>query len=727
MKKIILSLFIILTYLATPIFAGEGMWLPLLLKQLNEKEMQAMGMKITAEDIYSINKGSLKDAIVQFGGGCTASLISNSGLLLTNHHCGFSQIQQHSTLEHNYVEDGFWSVSREDERACPGLTVMFIVSMEEVTGDVLKGVTPDMNMRERQSAIDKNIAALSKTYKRLDDQDILVRSFYQGNQYYLFVTETYRDVRLVGAPPSSIGNFGVDTDNWVWPRHTGDFSLFRIYAGKNNRPADYSPDNKPYIPKHYLPVSLDGIEAGDFTMVFGFPGRTNEYLPSSSLEQTEDLHNPARIAIRGKVLEIMHKYMTQDESIKLKYVTKAARVANFWKKMQGESEGLKRTHAIDKRLAYENEFTKAINANPSLQKKYSAILPEIKAAVKKADQWVVIQVYASELMGNIELLRQARRADKLLNVYENNNTQDFDNERRKLLESQAGFFKNYVLAIDRDIFRDIVKMYVQQTGAQYNFPALEKMGPTTERWDDEVNKMYDNSLFAHPEKMASLADLSPDVVVSQIKNDPAYQFSHDLITMYNEKVVAQADAGADVIDSLMTIYMRAQMEAFPKRRFYPDANSTLRVTYGKVNGYKPRDAVEYLPQTFLDGVMEKYKPGDYEFDVSPKLIELYQKKDFGPYGVNGKMPVCFIASNHTTGGNSGSPVIDAYGNLIGLNFDRTWEGTMSDLNYDVSLCRNIMVDARYLLFIIDKIGGAKRLVDEMTLVHPKAKVKKKKK
>lgn len=721
MKKVFLLL--IVSLLSTYSFAGEGMWLPLLLKQLNEKEMQSLGMKLTAEDIYSINKGSLKDAIVQFGGGCTASLISGQGLLLTNHHCGFSQIQQHSTLEHNYVEDGFWSTSNSDERSCPGLTVMFIVSMEDVTTTVLNGISPEMDLRTRQSIIDKNIATLNKTYQRLPDQDILVRSFFQGNQYYLFVTETYRDIRLVGAPPSSIGNFGVDTDNWVWPRHSGDFSLFRIYADKNNRPAEYSPDNVPFTPKHFLPVSLDGIAKGDFTMIFGFPGRTNEYLPSNSLEQTVDLHNPARIAIRGKVLEIMHKYMSQDEGIKLKYVTKAARVANYWKKMQGESEGLVRTHAIEKKKKYEAEFTQAIEKDKNLSKKYQNILPEINAAVDKSNRWVVIQVFASELMNNVELLRQARKAEKLLNIFENNNADDFETEQKKLVSAQPGFFKDYVLEVDRDIFRDIARMYAQKVGAEYSFAALDQMNPKSNDWDSQVNTMYETSLFAHPEKMEALAGMTPEQAVNMIRADPAYRFSHELIEMYNSKVAAQAAVDNDVVDSLMTIYMKAQMEAFPKRRFYPDANSTLRVAYGQVDGYEPRDAIQYLPQSYLDGVIEKYKPGDYEFDVSPKLLELYKNKDFGPYGVNGKMPVCFIASNHTTGGNSGSPVIDAYGNLIGLNFDRTWEGTMSDLNYDVSLCRNIMVDARYIMFIIDKLGGAKHLIDEMTLVHPKSKKK----
>ena len=385
-KSIILTFLFVFSSL--PIFAGEGMWLPFLLQQMNEKEMQSMGMKMSAEDIYSVNKGSLKDAIVQFGGGCTGEIISGSGLLLTNHHCGYGQIQSHSSLENNYVDKGFWAMSQKEELSNPGLTATFIISMADVSTSILKGVTDKMSASEKQSMVDKNMEQLKKNYAKESYQEILVRSFYKGNQYYLFVTETYRDVRLVGAPPSSIGNFGVDTDNWIWPRHTCDFSMFRIYADKNNKPADYSSDNVPFKPRHFLPISMDGIKEGDFTMVFGFPGSTNEYLPSESIKQITDLSDPVKVALRTRALDIMHKYMVASEAVKIKYVTKAAGISNGWKKWQGEMEGLKKTDAFGKKQKYEAEYNRLLNSNAALKAKYGGVLEDLNANVIKSNDYV---------------------------------------------------------------------------------------------------------------------------------------------------------------------------------------------------------------------------------------------------------------------------------------------------------------------------------------------------
>ncbi len=711
---------ILLFVFSIPVFAGEGMWLPLLLSQLNEKEMQSKGMKMTAADIYSVNNGSLKDAIVQFGGGCTGEVISSTGLLLTNHHCGYGQIQRHSSLENNYVSNGFWSKSRSEELSNPGLTVTFIVSMADVTKDVLKDVTAKMSPSEKQSRIDKNLESLKKAYPHEGYQDILVRSFYKGNQYYLFVTEVYKDIRLVAAPPSSIGNFGVDSDNWVWPRHTCDFSLFRIYADKNNKPAEYSQDNVPFKPKHFLPISLDGIKEGDFTLVFGFPGTTNEYLPSESIRQITDLSDPAKVAIRTKALDIMHKYMKVDEGTKIKYVTKAAGIANGWKKWQGEMEGLKKTDAYAKKQRYEEEYNKILNANPDLKAEYGGVLETLNSSVLQSNKYVKIREYSIELLRtNIEIMRNYSRLDAIVNAFEKNGEAEAMKKADALKSWGPGYFKDYVRAIDEEIFATLFNMYYENVEAEYHFPRLKAIAPGSEGYNGRVKMLFDGSPIASQDQLDQLLAKKPEDMVNTIKGDGLYLFYREMLDQYNALVAPNVTKYDEAINEGMEKYMAAQMAVFKDRRFYPDANSTLRVTYGNVDGYKPRDAVKYEFQTSLDGVMEKYIPGNYEFDLPQKLIDLYEKKDYGPYAENGKLPVCFIASNHTTGGNSGSPAIDAYGNLIGLNFDRVWEGTMSDYNYDASICRNIMVDIRYVLFILDKYGDCKHLVDEMKLVHPK--------
>jgi len=715
-STILTFLFILYTM---PMFAGEGMWLPFLLQQLNEKEMQSMGMKMTAEDIYSVNKGSLKDAIVQFGGGCTGEIISGTGLLLTNHHCGYGQIQNHSSLENNFVDKGFWAKNQKEELSNPGLTAMFIISMADVTKSILNGINADMSAADKQSLIDKNMEALKKSYAKESYQEILIRSFYKGNQYYLFVTETYKDVRLVGAPPSSIGNFGVDTDNWVWPRHTCDFSMFRIYADKNNKPAEYSPDNVPFKPRHFLPVSMDGIKEGDFTMVFGFPGSTNEYLPSESIRQIVDLSDPAKVAIRTRALDIMHKYMMTSEAVKIKYVTKAAGISNGWKKWQGEMEGLKKTNAIEKKKKYETEYNRLLNANPALKAKYAGVLEELNKNIKLANDYVKIREYSMELLRtNIEILRSYARLDGLVTVFEKNGADEMAKKADVMKTWAPGYFKDYERSIDEEIFASLFTMYKENIDVAYQFNGLNNLNVGTEAYAGKVKNLFDASPLSSQENLNTLLAKKPEEMVNSIKSDPMYVFYREMLDQYNAKVSPNVTKYESLVTSGMEKYMAAQMEVFKDKKFYPDANSTLRVTYGNVKGYEPRDAVKYDFKTYLDGVMEKYIPGNYEFDLPPRLIQLYKDKDFGPYAENGKVPVAFIASNHTTGGNSGSPAIDAYGNLIGLNFDRVWEGTMSDYNYDASICRNIMVDIRYVLFIIDKYAGAKHLVDEMKLVHP---------
>ncbi len=709
---------IILVFCANILLAGEGMWLPFLLKALNEQEMQDMGMKMSAEDIYSINKGSLKDAIVHFNGGCTSELISAEGLLLTNHHCGYSQIQSHSTLENNYLRDGFWAMNKSEELPNQDLVATFIVSMEDVTEQILKGVNENMTSKERQSAIDKNLDAVKKAKQIESYDDVMIKPFFKGNQYFLFVTRTYKDVRMVGAPPESIGKFGSDTDNWVWPRHTGDFSLFRIYAGPDNLPAEYSKENVPFKPKHFLPISMDGIEEGDFTLVFGFPGRTNQYLPSYAVSQTVDVLNPAKIGIRESALNIIDKYMRQDEKTRLQYASKFARVANYWKKWIGESTGIKATDGIGKKHKLEKEFTEKVSVKDKALIPYRDILPRFEKLYKEIEPYALSRdMYNEIVFRNVELLRNMNYLNRLVSVYENNGAEGYNAYKNRLSGYMGNFFKDYNATIDKEVFTALIEKYTAEVPiAALSDPLVPML---RSGYQGLANSVYDNTMFTNAEATTKVFSMEPEKAVEAIKKDPAYDFGQKLTKAYNENVEPKYTALNTEISELQRIYMKALMEVFPERRFFPDANSTMRVSYGKVNGYHPRDAVYYTPVTYLDGVMAKYKPGDYEFDVPEKLRDLHAAKDYGPYADNGKMPVCFIGSNHTTGGNSGSPAIDAHGNLIGLNFDRVWEGTMSDINYDPSICRNIMVDIRFVLFIVDKYAGAGHLVDEMKLVNPK--------
>lgn len=711
----------IFIFLSSVAIADEGMWLPLLLQKLNEKEMKSLGMKISASDIYNVNRGSLKDAIVSFGGFCTGDVVSSKGLVLTNHHCGFDAIQNHSTLEHNYIRDGFWAKNYGEELPNPGLFVTFIVRIEDVTREVLNSLASNLSESERQSAIDKNIAELRKTVKKETYQDILVRPFFEGNQYYLFITETYRDVRLVGAPPSAIGNFGKDTDNWIWPRHTGDFSMFRIYAGKDNKPAEYSSENIPYSPKRSLSISLDGVKENDFTMVFGFPGRTTEYLPASAVEQILKVNDPAKIEIREKALSVIDGFMRKDEQIKIQYAAKYANIQNAYKKWQGEMLGLKRTGGVEKKKIYEAEFMKRVNANPLWKDRYGNLLSNLDAAYEELAPYGYARDYYIEILSKIELFTVTGQMNSLINAYEKEGEKGYQQRLQSVKTFLADFYKEYNSSVDQKLFEVLMGKYVSGQDKKNVSPVLQDW---LSRYEGNVEKLAakvysDTDLDDAAITLGRLEQPAADVV-NFLKSRPVFQLYNDLVKTYQSQVQVKLNEIQTRINQLQRSYMLAQMEVFKEKKFYPDANSTMRVTYGKAKGYTARDAVQFDYYTYLDGVMQKYIPGDYEFDVPEKLQVLYRNKDYGQYGQNGKMPVCFIASNHTTGGNSGSPVLDAYGNLIGLNFDRVWEGTMSDINYDPSICRNIMVDIRYVLILIDKYAGAGHLVAEMKLVHPKS-------
>jgi len=720
MKKYILLLVVSISFFAKA-FAEEGMWLPQLLQTLNEKQMKKLGMKINASDIYSISKGSLKDAIVSFGGFCTAEVISDKGLLLTNHHCGFDAIQNHSSLQNNYIRDGFWAYNHDQELQNPSLFATFIISINDVSNVVLNGVTNNLTEKERQSVIDKNLAALRTSTKKEIYQDILIRPFFEANKYYLFVTETYRDVRLVGAPPSSIGNYGKDTDNWMWPRHTGDFSMFRIYADKNNKPAAYSPDNVPYKPKRSLTISLDGVKEGDFTMVFGFPGRTNEYLHSSAIEQTVNMSDPAKIGIRTKALGVIDGYMRKDEGIKIQYAAKYASISNAWKKWQGEVLGLNKTNAVANRKEYERSFEEIVMNRPEFNLVYIELLKNLKQAYTDIEPYAYARDYYNEIVPRIELWGIAADMNSLLTAYSKDEA-TYAKRKTEVLAKLEESFKEYNAGVDKKLFEALMDMYVKDQKAENISRAfktmLEQKGNSFSVLSEDV---YEQTAFSSLDKIKKLLSGSTEEAIAAIRADIAGQLYSDILKTYVSNVSPRLNELQTEINRLQRIYMKAQMDVFSNKAFYPDANGTLRVTYGNVKNYQPRDGVKYDFQTYMEGVMEKYVPGDYEFDLPKKMIDLYNKKDFGRWGVNGRQPVCFIAANHTTGGNSGSPALNADGNLVGLNFDRVWEGTMSDINYDASICRNIMVDIRYVMFVVDKYAEAKNLIAEMKFVSKKGK------
>ncbi len=714
MKKFVLLLIISFVGL-TNLKAEEGMWIPSLLEKLNESEMIDLGMRITAKDIYDINHSSLKDGIVHIG-GCTAEVISDQGLLITNHHCGYSRIQRHSTLEHDYLTNGFWAMDKSEELPNPGMIARFLIRIDEVTDAVLKNVTESMTEEERDKIIGKNIKDITDQAEKESGYEASIRPFYYGNQYYMFLTETYRDVRLVGAPPSNIGKFGGDTDNWMWPRHTGDFSIFRIYANKDNKPADYAKENVPYKPKYHIPISLKGANEGDFTFVFGYPGRTEEYIPSYGVDMTVNTVNPVIIDIRTERLNIFKKYVDQDRLVRIQYASKTAGVANSWKKWIGANKGLKRLNAIGKKQDFEKEFNNWANASDETKEKYAKLLSEFEKNYTALDPYQKASTYLREAGYGVELIRFASDFSRLIELDDETKFEAMLENRKEAVQT---FFKDYHQPIDREVFEVLLDMYRQGCDAEY-LPGFFQTIQSKYKGDigKFADQVFKKSIFASQEKLNDFLNNAEYGKLKKLQNDPAYLLAADLAKLDEEKLRPQISKYTAEIDRLQRIYMKAQMEMQPDVRFYPDANSTLRVTYGKVKPFDPSDGVSYKHFTTMKGIMEKEDPNIYDYVVEPKLKSLYQNKDYGRYAdQDGSMHVCFIAANHTSGGNSGSPILNADGHLLGLNFDRVWEGTMSDLNYDPEYCRNISVDIRYCLFLIDKFAGAKHLVDEMTIVE----------
>ena len=711
MKK---TFIIILSFLfiIPSVFADEGMWIPLLLKKYNIEDMHKKGFKLTADDIYSINHSSLKDAVIIFGGGCTGEIISDQGLVLTNHHCGYSSIQSHSSLEHDYLTDGFWAYKKSEELTNPGLTVTFLERIEDVTAKVLKNISDSTNETDREKIIQEHIDLLKKQNSNNNKFKVVIKPFYYGNEYYMFIYKVYKDVRLVGAPPSAIGKFGGDTDNWMWPRHTGDFSIFRIYADKNNEPAEYSKDNVPYKPKKSLEISIKGIKKGDFTMVMGYPGRTSEYLTSYAVKFISQVENPQQIYLRKKRLDVMKRYMDNSAKIRIQYSAKYARVSNYWKKWIGEDNGLKRLNAVEKKQELERSINNSIEFDREKQKKYGPILSQYKKLYDKYKPVKLAKDYIFEAALAVELIKFSRNLE-LLEDYDNLS----DNEKKQTIErlrkSAKGFYKDFYLPIDKEIFAELMPVYKKNLDKKF-YPAFFDVIDKKYKGDFKkyADAIYSKSFFVSEKKFNEFLDKFSN---KKMQADPFFTMYKDFKNIYSLNIYAQVDDFHKQFSVLNRKYIKLLQEFKKDKLFFPDANFTMRVAYGNVKGYQPRDAVDYNYYTTLDGIIAKDNPDIYDYKVPEKLKELYKNKDYGPYAQNDTMHVCFIATNHTTGGNSGSPVLNAYGQLIGVNFDRNWEGTMSDIMYDPDQCRNITLDIRYVLFIVDKFAGAKNLISEMNI------------
>ena len=699
--------------------ADEGMWLPSLISQ-RIGDMQEKGFKLNAEDIYSINQASLKDAVVLFGRGCTGELISPEGLLITNHHCGYGQIQQHSSVEHDYLKDGFWAMSRDEELPNKGLTVSFLERMEDVTDRVLEGYNPEMTEAQRAELVKKNSKAIiDEVTKEGKGLRATVEALYYGNQYFMFLYREYADVRLVGAPPSSIGKFGGDTDNWMWPRHTGDFSMFRIYADKDNNPAPYSKENVPYKPKKYFRISTKGVHEGDFTFIYGFPGRTQEYIHSEGVRYIEEIGDPHKIALRTLRLNIQDKYMDQSQKVRIQYSSKNAGVANAWKKWQGEVKGIKKMKTVQNKQEFEKAFDRWAQGG-----EFDGVIAKLAGIYRDLEPYQFATDYYSETARTIELANFAAGILGSFKVDKETKAVSFDAKKAEgIVES---FYKDYHLPIDKECFVAVMTEFDKNMSAEFKpvyFKEKMKKYGSAQKWADAI---FGKSIFADRAKVEKLlAGAGSEKAAAKARKavaaDPATEFATEFAKWYTADVQPHTARLNQELQLAYRDYMRGQMvycrtQRVPKA-FYPDANLTLRVTYGHIKGYSPSDAVYYKPSSTIKGIMQKDNPEIFDYNIPQRLRDIYAQKDYGRWAdETGEVPVCFIATNHTTGGNSGSPVINADGDLIGLNFDRVWEGTMSDIVFDPEICRNISLDVRYVLFTIEKIGGASYLFDEMVFV-----------
>ncbi len=715
MTKKITSIFILLS-IVTFLQAKEGMWLPLLLDKYNIEDMQQRGFKLTAEDIYSINKASMKDAVVIFNGGCTGELISENGLLLTNHHCGYSAIQKLSSLENNYLADGFWAMSADEELPNEDLSVTFLRKMEDVTDIILKDINNENPEKEKGKLIEKRIKELVDAEEESSGLQVVIKPFYYGMQYFMFFYEEFNDVRLVGTPPSSIGKFGGDLDNWTWPRHTGDFSVFRIYADADNNPANYSSENIPYKPNYSFTISLKGVQENDFTMIFGFPGSTKQYVPSFHISMLKDVIYPMVIDVRTGKLDVYKREMQLNPKVKIQYASKAAMVSNAWKKWQGEIRGLNILDAVNKKVEQEKEFEKWTNDNEERLTKYGNIINDFKNVYREFQNYEAARSLLLEIIGRngIEVAVFIANFSSLVYDLNEQNKDEFQIEIKDLTDK---FFKDYSLKIDKEVAPFLLKSYYKNISKTLHPKLMDEVNSKYKGdFEKYIENIFKKSIFTNSQKTYDFIKLSQKKQLAILKKDPLLKMSEDLRTTYYNVILEESKDLQNKLDELNARYMQGLMEFESEKTFYPDANFTLRVGYGRVRGYKAKDAVFHSYYTTLDGVIEKNATGEKDYEIPEYLKELHKNKDYGNYAVEGELPVCFVATNHTTGGNSGSPIINANGELIGINFDRAWEGVMSDMMFNPEQCRNISVDIRYVLFIIDKFAGAGYLLDEMAIV-----------
>jgi hypothetical protein len=723
MKKLLLLPVLIFAFIfasASPA-PDEGMWIPILIEKYNIRLMQEKGFKLSADDIYSVNKACMKDAVVIFGGGCTGELISPDGLLITNHHCGYGTIQRLSSIENDYLTHGFWAMSGAEEIPASGLSVTLLKWMEDVTDQMMKGVTDALDAETRQNVLNSNAEEIRSKAVEGTNYTARISPFYMGNQYFILVYESFNDVRFVGAPPSSIGKFGGETDNWVWPRHTGDFSMWRVYADKDNKPARYSKDNVPYKPLYHFPISLKGVQEGDFTMVFGYPGSTSQYVPSYHIDMVKNHINPKMIGIRTSKIEIMEEAMNTDPLIRLQYSAKKSGVANAWKKWIGENQGLERMKTIEKKQEYEKRLTEWINADAGRKGKYGHILPEYGKLYSQLKDYSLVNSFTSDAFfsSGAEAVGFARNMTAFARLFEENADEArIEAVKGELLAAAERFFKNYDLETDKKLFVAVMDLYGKSLEPKWQAPEYIKINNSCKGdFQALADELYPKTIFADEAKFTAFVNSFSKKSLKLLKKDPIYNLAVSAGEFIAQNVRGELSRIQSEIQKLNPLYMTLQMEFDKDRLFYPDANSTLRVAYGEVKGYYSKDAVYFRHYSTLRGIIEKDNPEIFDYDVPDKLKQLYQSKDYGRYTQKGEVPVCFIATNHTTGGNSGSPVINADGHLIGINFDRAWEGVASDMAFNPEQSRNISIDIRYALFIIDKFAGAGYLLNEMTLVE----------
>nr|MBK9650883.1 S46 family peptidase [Bacteroidota bacterium] len=718
-KGLIIVLLMMCMVLRTlPSKADEGMWMLMMLKSLNEGDMQSKGCKLTADQIYNINNSSLKDAIVHFGGFCTGEVISDQGLVITNHHCGFGSIQEHSSVEHDYLTDGYWAKTKADELPNPGLYVRFLVRMEDVTQQVLSQLSDTLNETQRRAALPKIYEGIKKAATKDTWYEADVRSFFKDNEYYLLVYEKFDDVRLVGAPPRSIGEFGGDTDNWMWPRHTGDFSMFRIYCGKDGKPAKYSPDNVPYKPKHFLPVSMAGVKDGDFSMILGYPGRTDRYLTSEGVATAVNQTSPAVVKIRTSKLAILKTDMDADKKVSIQYASKYKQSSNYWKYFIGQTKQLKRMRVFDQKLEQEKSFLTWANGDGNLKAKFGNTISEINAGYTEQRKYNLSRSYFNEaVLQGPEIMGFSFGFSGLEKLLADKTTkpEDLKKETESLKKNAAEFYKDYNAATDQKLFAGLMKMYYNDVPKDQMPPLFIEM---VNKNDGDFNKMamelYKKSMF---DDSSSVYSFLENPSAKKIKKDAAYNLITDFMNTFNTQLRPKLTMADNQLAGGYRKWVAGLRQMNPNQKFYPDANSTMRLSYGTVKTYDPMDAVKYSLYTTLDGIIEKMDNDNPEFVVPDKLFQLWKNKDYGPYAENGVLKVCFITNNDITGGNSGSGVVNGNGELIGLAFDGNWEAMSGDIKFDDNYKRCINVDIRYVLFVIDKFAGAGHLVKEMKLVN----------